>query len=456
MNKLKLTFYGGVQTVTGANFMLENQDKKILIDCGLYQGSKFCEDKSCLDFKYNPQEVDVLLITHAHADHIGRIPKLVKEGFTGPIYSTHETKEIAEIMLDDALGFVLEEAKEEKREPIYTKEDINHTLLFWKTINYHESFSLEDGFSALFKDAGHILGSAIIEITFLNTKIAFTGDLGNTPAPFIKDTEAITDAKYLVMESVYGDRNHEDVLLRKEMFKKVVEETIKKGGTLLIPAFSVSRTQVILFELNDLIENKKIPSVPVFLDSPLAIKVTEIYKKRQQNFKKEIKDLISSGDNIFDFPGLKITESSEESRGINSISGPKIIIAGSGMSNGGRILHHEKRYLRDSINTLLFVGYQAPGSLGRIIQDGTKKVVINNEEIFVKARLETITGYSAHKGSDELLEFVNKTGESDKLKKVFVVMGEPKSSLFLVQRIKDYLGIDAVTPEEGESFELDF
>ena len=452
----KLTFYGGARSVTGANFMLEGNGKKILVDCGLFQGSKFCEDKSCLPFLYNPADVDTLLVTHAHADHIGRIPKLVHDGFNGQIYSTIETKEIAEIMLEDSLKFVLEEAGKKNRESIYNKEDIVKALSLWKVVPYHQDLNLGKGWSAYLKDAGHILGSAIIEISFNGKKIAFSGDLGNSPSPFIKDTEFVLDAKYLLIESVYGDRNHEDRDLRKIKLQEVIEKIHQRGGTLLIPAFSVSRTQILLYELNDLVLNKKIPGIPVFLDSPLAIKVTEVYKRHQENFNEQAKNLIKKGDKIFDFPNLNVTASPEESMAIEKNKGPKIIIAGSGMSNGGRILNHEKRYLSDGKNAILFVGYQAPMSLGRMIQDGEEIVEINKKQIKVKAEKFTITGYSGHKGSDELLKFVEKAAESGKLEKVFVAMGEPKSAMFLVQRIKDYFGLEALSPEEGESFKLNF
>jgi metallo-beta-lactamase family protein len=453
-NKLKLTFYGGARTVTGANFLLENDKKKILIDAGLYQGEKLCEDKSYDDFLYSPSSVDTLLITHAHADHIGRVPKLIREGFKGEIYSTLETKEITEIMLNDSLKFVLEAAKEKGEKPIYTKEDIDKTFSLWETIPYHKALDLGEGFKVLFKDAGHILGSVIIEIEYNKKKIAFSGDLGNSPTPFLRDSELVKGVDYLVIESVYGDRNHEDISMRRKMLRDVVQETIKEKGVLLIPTFSLSRTQVILYELNNLIENSVISPIPIFLDSPLAIKVTEIYKKRQENFKDEAKKLIASGDKIFDFPRLKFTPSVEESKAINSVPNPKIIIAGAGMSNGGRIQHHEKKYLGNRNTTILFVGYQAPGSLGRQIQDGSETVQIFDQEVKILAKRKTISGYSGHKGLDELVEFIEKS--SSKLKKVFVVMGELKASLFLTQRIRDYLGIEAFSPEEGETHELDF
>ncbi|PIR24354.1 MBL fold hydrolase [Candidatus Campbellbacteria bacterium CG11_big_fil_rev_8_21_14_0_20_44_21] len=455
MNDLKLTFYGGARSVTGANFMLESKKMKILIDCGLQQGKNFCEDGNCLDFAYDPQTVDFLLVTHAHADHIGRIPKLARDGFGGTIYSTEETRKISEIMLKDSLRFVLKEALEAKREAIYRKEDIKKALSLWKTVPYRQDFNLGKGFRAFFKDAGHILGSAIIEISYNSRKVAFSGDLGNSPAPLLNDAEFTTDADYLIMESVYGDRNHEDISLRKEKLKNIILKTIKKKGVLLIPSFSLSRTQIMLFELNNMIENGEIPSLPVFLDSPLAIKITRLYKEMQNNFKRAVKEQISSGDKIFDFPRLKFTESSGESKAINNVKPPKIIIAGSGMSHGGRIIHHEKRYLSEPQNAILFVGYQSPGSLGRIIQDGAGEVMIENQKIKIRAERETISGYSGHKGSDELLEFVEKAGESNRLKKVYVVMGEPRSAMFLVQKIRDNLGLETLSPKEGESFFLD-
>jgi metallo-beta-lactamase family protein len=453
-NKLKLTFYGGAKTVTGSNFMLENDKKKILIDAGLYQGEKLCENKSCDDFIYDPSSVDTLLVTHSHADHIGRIPKLIHEGFKGEIYSTEETKEISEIMLNDSLKFVLQAATEKGGEPIFTKEDIDKTLSLWKTTPYREAIDLGEGFKVIFRDAGHILGSSIVEVEYNKKKIAFTGDLGNSPTPFLRDNEILKDVDYLVMESVYGDRNHQDVSTRRKMLEEIIKEVIKEKGVLLIPAFSLSRTQVILYELNNLVENSVISPVPIFLDSPLAIKVTEIYKKRQENLKDKAKKLIASGDKIFDFPRLKFTPSVEESKAIESVSNPKIIIAGAGMSNGGRIQHHEKKYLGNKNTTILFVGYQAPGSLGRQIQDGSETVQIFDQEVKILAKRKTISGYSGHKGLDELVEFVEKS--SAKLKKVFVVMGEPKASLFLTQRIRDYLDIKAISPEEGETHELDF
>lgn len=455
-NKLKLTFYGGTGGVTGANFLLEGEGKRILIDCGLFQGGDFAEDQNKDSFPYDPASIDILFITHAHLDHIGRIPKLVKEGFRGVIYSTPATMEITEISLIDSMGVLGREAKEKGVEPIYNEDDVKKTMSLWKSVKYHTQIDINTDLKATFKDAGHILGSSMIVFEHNppagGKKIVFTGDLGNSPAPLLKDTEAIKDADYMVIESVYGDRNHEAVEERTQKLREVIENTINKGGALLIPAFSIERTQVLLYEINNLVEDGKIPKVPVFLDSPLAIKVTKVYQDRIQNFNKGVKDEIAGGDDIFKFPLLKFTQHHQESINIKDVPNPKIIIAGSGMSNGGRILHHEKRHLPDPNSTLLIVGYQAAGSLGRKLLDGAKEVEIMDKKIQVRANVVNLTGYSAHKDSDGLIEFVENTSET--VKKVFVVMGEHKASLFLVQRLRDYAEVNAVAPKLGESFEL--
>lgn len=458
-NIFTLTFHGGAGKVTGANFLFEGpkesqQPVRILVDCGIEQGLKYCDDCNLDTFPYDPSTIDILFITHAHLDHIGRIPKLVHDGFRGIIYSTPGTFEITAVMLEDSLGLLTREAVRHGVSPLYSKEDISRTLSLWKTIPYHSPVSLKGGIIFNFKDAGHILGSAMIELTYNNKKIVFTGDLGNSPAPLLRDTEVIEDADYLVMESVYGDRNHEPIEERVRLLQTVIEDTVKRKGVLLIPAFSIERTQIILYELNKMIEKGRIKNIPVYLDSPLAIRVTDIYNSRTKNFNRAVQKEIREGDDIFDFPQLKFTYTPEESRAIERAGSPMIIIAGSGMSHGGRIVRHEKKYLPDSNNTLLFVGYQSAGSLGRRLQEGAKKVVIDGETVIVRAHIETIRGYSAHKDSDGLISFVEGTKKT--VKQVFVAMGEPKASLFLVQRLRDYLGVNAVAPKQGDSFALEF
>ena len=449
----QLTFCGGAGEVTGSNFLFEAEGVKILIDCGLIQGKKICDDRNFEPFPYDPREIDALFITHAHLDHTGRIPRLVEKGFSGAIYSTVPTKKLAELMLVDSLGVFEKEAKRDNHQLIYTEADVPKSMSLWKTVPYHEPVSVGP-FSVVLRNSGHILGSAMVEVTYNGKKIVFTGDLGNSPAPLLNDTERITDADYLVMESVYGDRNHEPHEEKRKRTEEAIEETFKAGGALLIPAFSLERTQDLLFEINNFVENKRIPRIPIFLDSPLAIAITKVYKESGEFFNGETKSQIKSGDDVFNFPGLRMTRTTDESKSINLEPNPKIIIAGSGMSNGGRIVHHERMYLPDPKSAILLVGYQAAGTPGRMMQEGAKRVRILGTEIDVKARVVSIFGYSSHKDSDHLFAFVQDT--ADTVKKVFAVMGEPKSSLFLVQRLRDYLGLDAVVPEKNECVTLEF
>lgn len=453
--KTSITFYGGVGEVTGANFLLNDGSSglSILIDCGLFQSQKAFDEKNAEDFSYDPKTIDYLFVTHAHLDHIGRIPKLVKDGFRGVIYSTAPTKEVAEIALLDSLNLFRKE-NGDAVEPFFRSEDITLAMSLWKTAEYHETINLKEGLRVTLKDAGHILGSTMFEFARGEHRLVFTGDLGNSPSPLLHDTEVITDANYLVMESVYGDRNHEGRGERQSLLEDAIEDTIKAGGTLMIPAFSIERTQEILFEIENMMEESRIPLVPVFLDSPMGIKVTAVYKKYSKFLNETVRtEIEEEDDKIFHFPQLHETMATEESKAIFKANPKKIIIAGSGMSTGGRIIHHEKNYLSDPNSTLLLVGYQQTGSLGRIIQEGAKTVKIMGEEISVRARIVNIRGYSAHKDSDHLLQFVDDT--KDTLQKVFVAMGEPKSSMFLAQRLRDYLGVDAKCPEVGETEEIE-
>jgi metallo-beta-lactamase family protein len=459
-SKLKITFYGGAGSVTGANFLLEEivpegKGMKILFDCGLVQGGKLCEGINCEKFPYDPSTIDYLIISHAHLDHIGRIPKLVREGFKGRILSTPPTREIADIMLVDSMGILGKEAKSTNQPPLYNEDDVMRSMELWdEGTPYHKEFNLGN-FKVRFLDAGHILGSVMVELVYNGKKIVYTGDLGNSPNILLNDTDIVSDADYLIMESVYGDRNHEPHNMSRDMLEDAIENTVRSKGVLMIPAFSIEKTQEILYEINKMMEESRIPLVKVFLDSPLAIKVTDIYKKYGSYFNKGAVDhgKRHPDEGMFAFPQLVQTLKTEDSIAIKHQSNPKIIIAGSGMSNGGRILHHEINYLPDPQSTLLVTGYQSANTLGRLIQEGAKKVRIMGEDVQVRAGIVSITGYSGHKGSDDLLEFVSHA--ADNVKKVFVVLGEPKSSTYMVQKIRDNLAIDAVTPTYGESFELE-
>jgi metallo-beta-lactamase family protein len=451
--KPAITFWGGVGSVTGANFLFELAGSRLLVDCGLVQGTREAGAENRADFDYDPASIQYLFITHAHLDHVGRIPKLVKDGFKGTIYSTPETKALAALILEDAASLVSREAKSQGVLPMYEPYHVGEAMALWQEIPYHEKTSIGGAFDVYLRDAGHILGSAMFEFSHAGRKYIFTGDLGNSPTPLLKDTEDIGNPDYIVMESVYGDRNHEGPDERRDTLMRVINETTGRGGTLLIPAFSLERTQVILYEINRLVEEKKIPHVPVFIDSPLAIKVTDIYKRSKRFFNDTVQGHIKGGDDIFNFPNLSFTPTGDESRAISHRQGAKVIIAGSGMSVGGRVVYHEIEYLPDPKATILLVGYQSIGTVGRAIQDGSKKVVINGHDVSVKAHIEMINGYSSHKDSDHLLEFVDKAKGG--LKAVFCVMGEPKASTFLVQKIRDFSGANAVYPERGIRYELD-
>ena len=453
--KTTLGFYGGVGSVTGANFMLDTGAFALLVDCGLEQGSDFASENNAKPFVYNPASVDVLLVTHAHADHIGRIPKLVRDGFKGIIYSTQPTRDLARLMFEDALKIMQMEAVRDQREAIYGAEDIQMALSLWQIKPYEESFTLGDGITATLNDAGHILGSATVSLVRNGKKIVFTGDLGNVPQPLVGAPKIPTDYDYLLMESVYGDRTHEEVHERSELLKGYIEETIRTKGTLIIPAFSLERTQGMLLEINNLIESKQIAPIKTFLDSPLAIRVTEVYRRSAAFLKPEVRAQIEAGDDIYEFDGLSFTETVKESSQISRTDGPKIIIAGSGMSHGGRIRAHEKEYLDDTNCIVLLVGYQTVGSIGRLLQDGAKQVFIDGMKVKVKAKIATIRGFSGHADRDQLVEFVH-GGLSPKTKQIFVTMGEERSSLFLTQRLRDYLGAPAIAPEANAEIEIDF
>ncbi len=456
MSKLSVTFYGGVGSVTGANFMLTDGKTKILVDCGLEQGvhGKCDADPNRKAFAYNPAEMDILLVTHAHADHIGRIPKLVRDGFRGQIYSTPQTHQLVEYMFADALNINEHEAKRCEMVPTFERNDVALTMTLWHDVPYHTHMSLNDEFDIYLKDAGHILGSSMIQLTYKpeSKKIVFTGDLGNSPTPLIRDVEFFDDADYLIMESVYGDRNHEGKATRKEKLEAFLKKIIERKGTLLIPSFSLEKSQVLLHEMNEMIESGRVPAVPTYFDSPLGIKLTDVYAQNVDCFNEKVQARIKAGDDIFNFPKLIRTPDVKDSQQIYRTEGPKIIIAGAGMSAGGRIMDHEKTYLPEARNAILFIGYQVAGSLGRAILEKNSSVTIDGERIPVNAEVEVINGYSSHMDSDHLVEFVGHTAKT--VKKVFVVMGEPKTALFLAQRLRDELGVDAVHPEEGDVVEL--
>jgi metallo-beta-lactamase family protein len=465
---MKITFFGGAQQVTGANYLLDSGTIKILVDCGLNQGNKYAEDLNYQPFKYNPQEINFVFVTHSHIDHIGLLPKLYKNGFRGKVYATSATKDLMAVALPDNMRQIVEEAKKDGHESLFSQEDVDGLMSLVEGVHYNETIDLGGGAEQaggariFFHDAGHILGSSIIEFQWRENeelkKIYFSGDLGNPPTPLLQTTDVVKDANYIVVESAYGDRLHEDRSERKQKLADVIVGTIKNGGVLMVPSFAIERTQELLFELNELFNAELISRVPVFIDSPLAIKMTAVYKKHSDYFNKEAMYLIQSGDDIFNFPGLKMTATTEESKKINDVPAPKIIIAGSGMSQGGRILHHEARYLSDPKNTILFVGYQVDGSLGRRIQSGEKEVRVLGMPVQVNCNIATISSYSAHADQKGLYEWVAGStklkGGAGNLKEVFVVQGEEEASKTLANLIRENLSVESIAPTESQSVDL--
>lgn len=448
----KLTFHGGAGEVTGANILIEFETQKVLVDCGLHQGEAFnVDEKNKEPFAYHVESVHALFITHAHADHIGRVPFLVKMGFHGVIYSTPETRALAELVLKDAIHIFKDHEQRFGTKPLYEQSDLEHALALWKTVPFHQSIDVGDGVHAEYSPVGHILGAGAVTFSRHGKKLVCTGDIGNSPDVLLPAPEPVEGATYMVIESVYGDRSHTDRDVRHDLLAKVIRETAERNRTLIIPSFAVHRTQSILFEIHSMVHRGAVPPIPVYLDSPLAIEATEIYKHASHYFKDEVK---SEGGSLFDFPKLTLVKHGRESARLNDVPGAKIIIAGSGMSVGGRVVSHEQALLGDKNTTVLFVGYQSPGTLGRRIQDGQSKIRIGDSWIHVRAKIETIHGYSGHADREGLLDFVEQSGES--LTKVFVIMGEPKASQFLSQRVHDFYGIETAVPQEHEAFTIEF
>lgn len=448
---MKLTFYGAAKTVTGSNYLLETEKTKILIDCGLHQGSNFCERHNWDPFQYDPQTIDAVFVTHAHIDHTGRLPQLVQRGFQWVVYSTPPTRAASELLLLDSEHLLHQEAQKFGRPVLYDTDDVNQLMKQWRGISYHEPISVGD-ITVTAYDSGHILGSSFYVLEAEGKTIVFSGDLGNVPMPMLHPTEIIESADYCVMEATYGARVHENLSLRKDELEDAIEEVAKAGGTLIIPAFAMERTQELLFELNDLVQHGRIPTIPIFLDSPLAIKLTTVYQQYKHYLNPETRARMEEGEDIFDFKGLRTTLTTEESKTINNVPSPKVVIAGSGMSNGGRILHHERRYLSDEKSMVLIIGYQSRGSLGRQLLDGEKIVRILGEDVPVRATIRSMSGYSAHADSHQLFEWVRPMRHT--LKKLFLVHSEEDQSRPFAGRVIAELAVDAYIPEDGETIVL--
>ena len=474
---MKITFLGATKIVTGSNFLVEAAGKKFLVDCGLYQGKAELEEQNYREFDYNPAEIDFMLLTHAHIDHSGRIPKLYNDGFKGPIYAHKATCDLCQIMLPDS-GHIQEMEAEWKnkkrirkgqttRGPLYTAEDALKCMEIFVPVKYDEIIQVSEDIYVRFNDAGHMLGSSTIEIwakeNGKETKAVFSGDLGNNDIPLLSEPTMIDNCDYLVMESTYGSRLHIRNDQKAELFLKIVSETIDNGGTVVIPSFAVGRTQEILYEINKIKENRHdeeflreyrtLMKVPVYVDSPLAISATQVFKENMDLFEDEVKEEMERGNNPLEFPGLKFTQTADESKALNESDEPSIIISASGMCDVGRIKHHLKHNIWNPKSTILFVGYQAPGTLGYEIVNGAKKVTIFGEEFAVNARIEYIEGYSGHADQEWLMNFVYSF--YNKPKHIFLVHGEEESQEVLRNKILENTGIGVTIPEYGETYQLD-
>ena len=469
---MRVTFAGAAKTVTGSCFLVETDKTSFVIDCGMHQGKSEETALNRLPFPFSVDEIDFMLLTHAHIDHSGRIPRLYKEGFDKPIYTTKATAQLCAIMLPDS-GHIQEmeaewQQKKMKRagavleEPMYTMQEAIDSCKLFSTVSYDQEFSPAPDVRVIMRDAGHILGSAILEIFIKEdsaeeTKIVFSGDLGNRDIPIMRDPTIIDGADYLVIESTYGDRLHQVSGDKIETFVRVIEETIEKGGNVVIPSFAVGRTQEVIYALNKEEEKyrdhrTKFMSTPVYVDSPMAISATKVFRDNMECFDDEAKEYIRSGDNPLDFDNLKFTETASESIALNTDEQSKIIISASGMCDAGRIKHHLKHNLWRKDSAVIFVGYQAVGTLGRRIVDGAKKVRIFDEEIAVNARIVNIEGFSGHADRDGLLQWIS--AMKKKPTKIIIVHGDEDAIDSFSRTIEDKLGIETFVPNLDETIEL--
>ncbi len=468
---MKITFYGAARTVTGSCHMVEACDKKFLIDCGMFQGRLTDQMLNYENFPFNINEVDFVILTHAHIDHSGRIPKLYKAGYTGEIYATNATMDLCRIMLPDS-GHIQEKeiewvnkkrrrAGKKETEPMYTAQDGLDALKLFHGINYDEEIRINENLSFRMIDAGHMLGSAIVEITITEDgkteRLVFSGDLGNTDMPIIKDPTYIEGADYLVMESTYGDRVHGRLEDQSDEFIDILLKTVDRGGNVIIPSFAVGRTQEILYEINRYAAMKgigdKISKIPVYVDSPLAVNATNIFMENPEYYDDEALRYLLKGDNPLEFPNLHFISTAEESKALNEDLTPKVIISASGMCEVGRIKHHLKHNLYRPECTVLFVGFQAEGTLGKKIQSGEKIVKIFGEEIAVNAEIRSLDAFSGHADKLGLIAWVDKMVE--KPKAIFIVHGEYTGQQALKNELTEKFKINCIIPDYKETYTKD-
>ena len=466
--QLKLNFLGAAQNVTGSRHLLQVNGTKLLVDCGLYQERQF-KSRNWEPFEVPPKSIDAVLLTHAHLDHCGLLPKLAKEGFKGKIYGTSATGEIARIIWMDSAKIQEEDAKYKRKrhqkegrkgpfpvKPLYTTEDVELCSPLFSPVKYKQPIHITDGLEATFFDAGHVLGSSIIQIKAKangqERTILFSGDMGRPDRPIVQNAASFEQADYILIESTYGDRVHEGKEDTKKMIADVINST-KPGGNIVIPSFALERSQELLYYINELMLENAIPHLKVFLDSPMASRITKVFQHHRELFDEEMTEHVRHNESPFKFPELTMTGTSDESKRINHIQETCIIIAGSGMCTGGRIKHHLVNNISNPINTIMFVGYQAEGTLGRLIIDGKKEIRIHGQNHRVKARITRINGFSAHADRNELFNWLSKLKKPPR--KVFIVHGETKSAHQFGDYIREKTGWQVVVPAYQDEFTLD-
>ena len=466
---MRLRFLGANRQVTGSCYMLEADGLRILVDCGMFQERKYLE-RNWAPFPVPADSIDVLLLTHAHLDHSGLIPKLVREGFAGRILSTAASVELAKIILEDAAKIQQEDAEFKRKrharegrkgprpiEPLYTDRDVKTMLPLFEAVSYGEAVALGDSVSVTYHDAGHILGSAMLQIGVGKGErartIVFSGDIGQWDKPIIRDPTLLKSADYVVMESTYGGSNHKNSGSVEDQLCDAINTAVEAGGNLVIPTFAVERAQELMYHVARLVHEDRIPHLLLFLDSPMAVNVTEVFRRHREYMDEEAQQLIESGEGLFRFPGLKLVRTTQESKAINRIRGSCVIMAGSGMCTAGRVKHHLVQNIEREQSTILFVGYQAHGTLGRQIVDGKPTVRILGAERQVRARIARIDGLSAHADQDDLLRWLGSFGDTPR--RVFLTHGEESSATALAEKIRGQSSVSVEVPDYQDTFDLD-
>lgn len=467
---MKIRFLGAVGEVTGSNFLIETKDTKFIVDCGLFQGSDELEEQNEQPFAFTPSEIDFMLLSHAHIDHSGRIPKLVSDGFRGSIYATRPTVDLCSVMLLDSAKIQEGDAEWENKKrlragkkpivPLYTMADAENALKYFVSTNYGVLTPINEYVTVRFRDAGHILGSSIVEMFIKEdgkmTKLVFSGDLGMPNKPIIRDPEMIDEADVLIMESTYGNTVHEDNEDSFQKLTEIIHHVTNRGGSVIIPSFAVGRTQELIYQLNTYFETMSdadfYKRIPIYIDSPMAIDATKVFMKNTAVFDDNAKKRILEGDNVFQFDNLKFVRSVEESKMLNQVRFPRVIISASGMATAGRVRHHLKHHLWDKKSAVVFVGYQAEGTLGRLLKEGVKEVKLLGEEIAVNCEIYSLEGFSGHADEPMLLSWLDSF--TKKPKKVFLVHGEERESLPLQEVIEAKYHIEVIRPSMDSEYQI--